>query len=455
MKQSLRVFLGTFAITFVIYAVLRQDCFYRHDGWGFVNALESGSEFGSAHPFYIPLARIWHSLLALTGIGTFRAAGLLSAFGSAIAVAIHALSLRRLGQRDWVLGCAWVALCPAVLFFASVIEIHGLFLAFASLSFYLCVLLAEMRSLFVAILLAVALAVATGVHASGVLLPLLFLPWYLRKAREHLLLTTATVMVVAILYLSIVWWLLPGGVATDASLPTASDLIRESPRLLPVLWREWLLPFFPVSLLVVFALARRRWRVEAALLLLTLVPYVLTCVLLLQEAPEKGAYLLPWILPASLLALEMCGPWLGRVLVAAGALLGLWTIQAHETARGVDPGWAHHVEQACEGHSSYVLVWKDWEMDSLLLHADSTQVSPIWTPPFAAVTPETQKYLLPRYEQMLGGKKRLLTYECRVGMGQESTSLSGPMLLRFFVEQMGAVELDARGQRQPAQRQPR
>lgn len=452
MKQSLTAFAATFGISLMVYAVLRQDCFYRHDGWGFFTAIDQGLGFHADHPFYMPMARPWCALLALVGIGTFAALGLFSAFGTAIAVAIHTLSLRRLGMKDPVLGTAWVGLCPAVLFFATVVEIHGVFLAFAAFCFYLTVVLVDRKSLPLAALLGISLALTWQVHASGILLPLVYLPWYLRRAGWNGR-VIGTAVVAGLLAFTILLLVREGSMGTTLGgagnvLASLRDLGAESHRIGEVLWVEWLWPFLPTSVLVVLLLFSGKWRVDAGLLLLTLVPYVLTGTLILQESSELGAYFLPWIFPASILCLESLGPRLARVLVLAGALLGIVNITSHERSRGVDPDWAARVVQTCGDRTCYVMLWDDWEMDSLLLHADGRRIQALFMRPYAMYAPDVQRLRLPAYGLWLSGREKLLvSARTREGLADREGSQSGPILFEWLENEQPHVLLDARGQR--------
>jgi hypothetical protein len=452
MKQSLVAFFASFAVAFLIHALLRQDCFYRHDGWGFFAAIEQGHGFASAHAFYLPMARLWCAMLAPLGVGSFVALGLFSAFGTAVAVAIHVLSLQRLGRKDWILSALWVGLCPAVLFFSTVVEVHGVFLAFASLSFYLCVRLVKKPGLLLSAAFGTSMALAAAVHASGALLPLLYLPWYGRRVRTARL---APILIGSTVVLAggIAWLLpaifLPGtGSATGSVLGSIQDLVAQKHRLGPVIWTEWLWPFFPTSLVLVLALAWQKCRIDAALLLVILLPYVLVCTLLLQEAPEIGAYILPWIFPASVFCLERIGPRWSRVLVLLAALLGIWGVASHESARGVDRAWAQAVAETSGSAPSYVLVWEDWEMDSLLLTSEQALVQPIYMRPYAAYDPETQRALLQVYGAKFSERETLLlSAATRSGLADPKGSLSGPMILEWLEKNPDLVLLDADGQR--------
>ena len=456
MKQSLIAFSATFGIAFLVYAVLRQDCFYRHDGWGFFTAIDQGQPFHSAHPFYLPLTRAWCGMLAILGIGTFAAAGLFSAFGTAVGVAIHALSLRRLGRTDWVLGTAWVALCPAVLFFSTVVEIHGVFFAVASLSFYLTVVLVDTKSPLTAGALGCSLTVGFFVHTSGILLPLLYLPWYLRRARwDGRLIGTAVAAGVLALFSFAYLLRSVGGRKGPPSFGSAEDVLgslqniaAESHRFDDVLWTEWLWPFFPVSLLIVIALFWKKWRFDGAVLLLTLLPYLVTCMLLLQETSETGAYLLPWILPASVLALDLLRPKTAYFVVFCGALFGVRGIISHERTREVDPEWANSVAQTCGDESSYVMIWDDGEMDSLLLHADSDRIQPLFMRPYAMYSPQDQRQMLQLYGRMLEDRPQLfVSTATHNGLADPLGSQSGPIILKWLELKQPHVLLDARGQR--------
>ena len=102
----------------------------------------------------------------------FESARALSAGGTALGVVgFHAISRRAgLDRREALLCSALCALCPAWMFFATIVEVHGSFMPFAALGVYALVRLVQRPSDGLAVIAGLAIGVAYLAHPTGVLL---------------------------------------------------------------------------------------------------------------------------------------------------------------------------------------------------------------------------------------------------------------------------------------------
>ena len=121
------------ASALAVYALLGQSRFYLFDAETFYMLVARGELSHPNHPLYLPICAGVAQVLGVFGISLFDAMTFASALGSAIFVfAAHrasaCLGLDRASAAGAALLCATV---PSVVFFATVVEVHGPFLAFA------------------------------------------------------------------------------------------------------------------------------------------------------------------------------------------------------------------------------------------------------------------------------------------------------------------------------------
>ncbi|MFQ5504944.1 MAG: hypothetical protein ACE5F1_09145, partial [Planctomycetota bacterium] len=339
-RGSFLVFLCFFAV----FALLRQGCFYKHDGWAFLEGLQGSVWESHTHYLYLPFGKLFTVIGSWIGLDGFTAAGLYSGFGAAAGLAFHYPSLRLLGLKrsDALLVTLLAGFSAPVLFFATVIEIHGPFLAFAGIAFLATASLVERPSYRRAVLLGLAIALARGVHASGILLVVVFLPWFLVRVRMGLraalplALTAALCAAAGVLLLGALVPLLGGPKEPESLgdiLESVGGIGVGLGPLASIVWEEWLKPYFPVSLLLLCALFARKQRATAALLLLGTLPYFFLALRIIVNNPERGAYLLPLLLPSSLLAFELASRRLTALCVIVSALLAVGQVRQHERDR--------------------------------------------------------------------------------------------------------------------------
>lgn len=313
-----------------IYLLLAQEALHGLDVHVHVFFLSHGR---LEHPFHLLYMQIigaaWPPLRAL-GLGPHHAIRLLSALGMALWVyAAHRTAARlSLSRRDAALLAALCAVPPAVVFFATVPEIHGLFSAFAGLAWWVWARLLQVPSVPRALALGATTALAASVHATGHLLFGLCAagalgqlwprpPW--RALCAGALAHAAGASLIA-------WALRParGGGSLADQVAFLRDYAAD-----PHAWSnvgrvvvdEWFLAFAPMSVLVFAGLAVRGARPFAVFTTISLLVYLGCAYALLDEINERGAYLLPLALPAAWLTLRAFGH--RTALVAAAVSLGL------------------------------------------------------------------------------------------------------------------------------------
>lgn len=359
----------------VLYCVLGQDSFYRIDGeyllW--MDVAERPSR--GYHSFY---RFVFDGLFAVAepiGLSRFETARFASALGTAIGAAwLHALGPALGLGRGESLWCALAAgLSPAWLFFATVVEVHGVFLPFAVAATHAQLLAVRRPTLPRATAAGLALGLAYLAHPTGALL-LFQMPLLASLAGRRLGLlpfALAAGGLLAIVALGSV--LLPAlgtGVRADQPLTILLDGAADLTR--PVtwgrtLWIEWLLPFAPLSVLWLRPWAGRTRRRIAAGFVLLLVPYLTTAQLLAQHGGEHGAYLLPlaWI---AALCCRPVGRALGLAVLASGFAIGVARIVAHddpEPPRAYAAGF-----RALAGDGPLLLLGHQRDFAAYFLHLD-------------------------------------------------------------------------------------
>ncbi|MFO1076290.1 MAG: hypothetical protein U1E73_01025 [Planctomycetota bacterium] len=304
-----------FAVALAVFAALPQRVLHGIDSNSFVVWIENHDYAGVArHLAYLRFGGLVYAVLEPFGAGGYRALCVASALGSALGlVLVHrAFALLQPRSTAPIWATLGVGTTAAWFFYATSVEVHGVFAAGAGLAWWMFARWSASPTRARAAALGLAGAAAASLHAFGHLLTPGFavaawllgsLPAPRRRAFAQLGIGAAVHAGAALLLA----WLFAadsGAQAHDAAAMLREYAATFAPTSTPaVLWREWLLPYLPWSLLALVALcvprARRLGGMTLALLLLHL-PLV---VLLLgyHDIRENGAYLLP-IAPAAVWA---------------------------------------------------------------------------------------------------------------------------------------------------------
>ena len=366
--------LGLAVVALGVYVALGQDTFYRNDGRHILKMLMSGLLAHPNHVLYVPAVR---GALAL-GLGLwpslYVAALAVSQVGAALGVGLmHRAGLRLgLGRGAALAAAGLVATAPAVLFFATVVELHGFFLLFVGLAALAGAHFAAAPGWRRAIPLGLATALAVGAHATGHLLPFALMPLAFRQGRRPyagsavVLLTHAAAALAMPLCLRAAGLPVQGG-AAPGFLLAMMEMQGLALSALPMLvWRDWLVPFAPLSVLAWFAW--RSARAETLGLLVAVGAYLGATLLLLGDATEHGAYVLPLAWPAAVLTVRALRPWVWGVAAAVGFSIGVAWVVGHDQP-GPSRAFAAAARTLAQTQSAMFFAGTFREFDAFLIHA--------------------------------------------------------------------------------------
>ncbi|PIE23398.1 MAG: hypothetical protein CSA62_07175 [Planctomycetota bacterium] len=369
---------------FGLYASLGQEVFYKADGQQVLQLYRDGQMAWPYHPLYLPLLTGFEKLARPLGLSPYRVALLFSAFCTALGLCFGKVALSRFGlNRQLSLVAAILAgLAPPVFFFATVVELPGPLFGAAGLAFWLSARIYSRPSVPAAALLALGTSFAAGMHSSGHLLTgLLILHLLGRDAARRRgwwpspkalgLCAFAFWLHLGLLF-ALSW--LYARLGFDASPERSLAFLQhgfgssQSPTLLPMLlWREWLWPFLPLSLLLLFPLGRRDLRAPTLAMLLALLPYWVLALLLLGNEDERGAYFLPLALPAAGLIAQYFRLRGTLVWILLSAGFGVLAIRTHESRKD-HSSFAAAVERELGSEDGLVFVADGAEWSSMLIH---------------------------------------------------------------------------------------
>lgn len=467
---------------FLLYLLFGQNAYYRIDGQVTLFRIARGTAPHPNHLLFDPLARGFCWLLDPLGISTYRMLVVFAAWMTSLALIPVHFSCRLLGlsRARTVLAMLLVGMAPSPFFYATVVEFHGVFLPFASLAFLAATAFGLRSTLLGALGLGFLSGLAYCVHASGNILPGMLLPWAIALARRgphpsswkrtlwlsgaaalshgaFMLLLPASMRFAGLLpeppdvsgfqaspsTAGISEWLgwLPG---VDYLLYHFDTLRAEQLFSLPnTLLFEYLLPFLPASVLAFVAARRREGRVLAAGLLVALVPYLAGSFLLMRQENEFGAYSLPVLLPAAVIAAWAVPP---RVLLAGvlvGLLVGAGRVKSHDRYPFGDR-FARGLWEVSRGRPLCLITGNRDETHAALMHQQRPDV---WD----VNAPENMQALLTTLDQAFEIYKargvELFLTEAAMGRLQGPSALKdGPRLLeqirgRYRLEGGGSSSL--------------
>lgn len=367
-------------IAFAVLWVLRQHTFYKDDSHVYLMSILEGDRTHPHHMLFKPAIVLAHRALSPFSLSLYEAALTLGAAATAVGIGCALAAARGMGlsrSQAWVTATL-VLSAPAVLFFGTVVEVHGFYFAFAGVAFLATAALARAPTLARGALLGLAVAFAYMGHASAALLLGLLVPTACFLApmpapgRWRRFVTpaaaAAATQVLGMLALPALGRALGLGVDTaDAARYVLRDALAFASdpwRWVTTLWYEWLAPYAPLNLLAVLAL----WtplRVAAAWLLLAVVPYYLLCVCLLPSA-EFGAYLTPFAWPLGLLAVRAAGARVGAGLAIVGFGGGFAWVAVHDRPE-LARAYALGVQEVAEGKPPFLLLGDHTDAKAFLI----------------------------------------------------------------------------------------
>lgn len=329
----------------VVYVALGQTTLHHNDGHRILELLGTGELDFGRHHLATPVMYGFHQLVgAPLGLLPFRSVTLLNGLSSAAAVALLYSSARELGltRAASLAAASLFGLCFPVLFFATLVEFHGVFLPWITLSFWFACRWRRTARIGWALAMAAVAGFATQLHSMGIFASGLFAAWFWAArpdvSRSRRLAQAAAALAVhAVVFLAgtALWRSLGWSVGSALeALPRGAALVRALAEAAPrTAWRELLLPFAPLPLFAAWALTRPAYRAQAIALWLASLPYLALSALILGVS-EHGAYLATLAAPMSVLAAQVVGPRaLASVALAMLAVNGARTWR-HDTEGG-------------------------------------------------------------------------------------------------------------------------
>lgn len=354
LAAGLAVGLGLLAAT--LYIVLRQDTTHQYDIYWMLPKLRDGLTHYPRHPLAFPVLDAIVSML--DGCGSLHerlkiANGLCT--GAAVGIFTHAAYVLRANLRQAALIGITFAMLPATVRFATLAELHGVFLPFAALVIWQACRMVKAPTAFkplAGFVLGLLTAIAAGVHGTGHLLigvtSLLFVAawWHSEPIAQRALGMRKLIVTLVTLVAThaIASKLITIGITApiDAQWQVIAEEAHTIDGVFATIAGEFLWPLLPVSFMWPFALLQRP-RTLATVFALSLPAYLVTCQLLLcvptlgYTFHENGAYLEPIAFFA--------------VLIAVRLLRGPWPLLLPMLALATSVYWHHHPERASPNRS--------------------------------------------------------------------------------------------------------
>lgn len=376
--DTLLVFLGAAAA----YLALGQRTFYGVDGWMLVRRVAAGDVTSNMHLIYKPIARAAADLGSMIGASVYESMVVASAIGTALGVAaIHAAASVLGARRPQAVLVAGVAgTFPGVVFFATVVERHGPFFAFAGVTALASAWLARSPGVRSALGFALACTAAYAAHSTGVLMVAAYLPLAVAWARTGVtglppapwrrVLTAAGIAALATgLGMLVarrigVWTDVVTGEGDNFAffLQHASVHVGRLDMLPACAWNEIVTAFAPMSLLWPLAFRDRRPQLVAWAVTTGVLVYLTFSFLILGSFDERGAYALPLAWPFAWVAVRRLHPALALLALAFAGTLAVVEVRRHDD-RPLD-AWAAGMRAIAGDATPYLVAasWDDFEL---------------------------------------------------------------------------------------------
>lgn len=376
---------GLFLVVASAFLLLPQRTLHGVDGEVFLSWIEQGRHDYPRHVAYLHLVGAVHRLGAPHGLTALQSLLLTSAIGSALAAVFLHRTFRLLSPKPFRTGAlpAFAAMATGpCLYYATCAEIHGVFAGGAAAAWWAFarLLLAPSRARVVVVGLAT--GAAASIHAFGhVLLPSLVaiafvwggprrgLPtwWWTLAFAAHAAISTGIGFGLGAGV---------GGQASDAIGYCARHLSTFDVWTTPdVLFREWLLPCAPWSLVAVVGLFVRRARTWSLAALAALLLHLPATVLLLghEHIDEGGAYLIA-VVPAAVMAAVRLFRW--REFCGLTVLGFAWAVScvAPQWRPPVAPEFVVGVHELQREHPLALVVGRRHELDGVRIGVPGTIV---------------------------------------------------------------------------------
>lgn len=360
----------------LVYLALPQRVLHGLDPHQFVVWIEQHSYAYPRHLAYLRIGGLFYAMVEPFGGNGFLALRLASALGAAVGALLLHRAFRRLpgiGARDAALLTAAVATAPAWLWFATTVEIPGVFAAGTGLAWWMFARFHARPCAASAALLGVGTAAAAAIHSFGHLLApgMALVAWALGRRLDRAAFGQLVVLAAVHGAISLALPALLGAGASGQAADAVSHLEERwrtfAPLTAPdVFVREWIAPYLPWSPLAfagLFSARARRWALAALVLLLLHLPF---CVLLLgfHRIDEDGAYLLPLLPPAILCARLLLPRPVFVAAVVASAVFAVVRIAPYQTD-GAPAGFVAGVAELEHERPVTFVAWRRAEYDAV------------------------------------------------------------------------------------------
>jgi hypothetical protein len=373
------------ALALLVYLGLGQRTFYGVDGWMLVRRVAAGDVRSDMHLLYKPIAAAAARAGAALGLSVYESMLLASAVGTAVGVGLIHAAARELGaaRREALWIAALAGALPGVVFYATVVERHGPFFAFAGLTAWASAALARRPGAATATGFALACTLAYAAHSTGVLMVAAYLPLVAAWMRTGIAgpvrgwglvlwsCSTAAIGTALGMFVARRIGIWAGTVEREGDnfaffLQHAAVHVRQPDALPLCLWQEIVVGFAPLSLLWLLAFRDPRPRLVALALSAAVLVYLLFSFLILGAFDERGAYALPLAWPFAWVAVRRFGGWLRPAALGLALALAALFVVRHDD-RHLD-AWAEGMFALAGERQPYLLAaaWADFEL--IFLH---------------------------------------------------------------------------------------
>jgi hypothetical protein len=403
----------------MLYLFLGQQTLYRVDAHALLWRSMVGQTSHQYHTFYLPVLEVFKSLCSPLKLSLYEVAQFYSVVGTSAGLFLAHLANLRIGlsRVESAFATGLLAVCPAVLFFATIVEVHGPLFFFIGLTYLAVAEVLRVPKPSRAVWLGACLSLGFLAHPvsalMGALLPVLWV-WrvsshdarpagYALRSLFSLGALAAVILLLGILALP--WALRELGFTTDAKfsfdyLVAMSDQLFAPLQFLATVRDEWLLAFLPLSITTAALLFFRRWRRTVLVYGLALVPYMLTCHLMLVEYGELGAYVIPmaWPMAVLLAPLSIRMPWLALASLALSLLLSIAQVSEHDRP---EPAREHAagMQAIAQGKELYAFLGSKADTEAYFVHLPNLPI--VWIPDLLTRGPEVREQILQGFEREL------------------------------------------------------
>src|SRR5262252_6866055 len=152
--------------------LLDRGVWHGLDGYQFLSDIDHGQLFNDRHVLYKPVAWLFASALRPLGVPLYESAVAASMVCTAVGAAFVHRALLGLGllRADAAIAAAAAAGCFAIVYFGTVVEIHGVFFGFVGVAWWAFAKFAQRPTPVRALLAGAACGLSAAAHATGHLL---------------------------------------------------------------------------------------------------------------------------------------------------------------------------------------------------------------------------------------------------------------------------------------------